>query len=464
MDNMNKPDNNKENPVSTARRKFSITGLFYNNKFVLAFSLVVAILAWLFMSTANTNTQTSKTIADIPIELEFSDDALNNHLRAFNMTHDSADVTVTGNSLIINRLTAADFKVVGSYSPDSSKISSTGLRKEVVALKAQKAAGELADYDITAISPEEITIEVDRYMEVTLPIESEITYTSESGFSAGEPVLSDTSLTISGPESSVNKISRVAAAYVIEAPIRDEQRFSASLKLYDQDGAEIRDYAGMYISLSTETVEVVIPVYTKKTVPLEANVINAPEGFADSRIKITPQTIDIAGTEEDLAAVEKITLDEAVDFSEVTAENQSFDMSITIPSGVRNLSTVETATVDVDLSGFKAASVTTRTIKIINVPAGINVEAITQSVTINIMGSEAQIAKLTGENVYCTLDMTGKGDLMGDVELPVSVMISGANSCWAVGKYTINVSITEPVVTANYSIESSMEISGIDPN
>ncbi len=442
MDNMNNQNKFDEQPE---RRRFSLRGLFYNNTFVLLFSLVCSVLAWFFVTTADTTSQSTRTIADVPVEIELSDEAVSDRLKVFSLTHDTADVTVTGSSLVINKLTNSDLRVIGTYWPDSTKVSSTGLRKETVELKAQKAGGELMDYNITAISPEEITIEVDRVLEITLPIETEISFTSESGYSAGEPILSDTSLTISGPESAVNRISRVVATYEFDAPLNNEQRFSAGLKLYDQDGMEIKDSESQHISLNIDRVEVVIPVLIKKTVQLAANVINAPQGFADNRVHITPGTIDIAGTEEDLAGIETITLSEAIDFSEVTASNFTFERAIPIPAGIRNLSTVEVAEVEIDLAGFKAASIQTPNIKVSNAPAGMNVEVITRMLTISIMGSEAQIGKLTGENIYCTLDMTGRGDLMGDVELPVSVMISGADSCWAVGKYTVNVTISEAV-------------------
>ena len=71
---------------------------------------------------------------------------------------------------------------------------------------------------ITGSSPQEITVEYDRSLEVNLPIESNIQYSSDSGFYAGTPILSADNVTISGPESSVSRISRVAVNYQVEDP------------------------------------------------------------------------------------------------------------------------------------------------------------------------------------------------------------------------------------------------------
>ena len=77
---------------------------------------------------------------------------------------------------------------------------------------------------------------------------------------------------------------------------------SCSLTLYDQNNQKITDYSGMYLSMSTETVEITIPVMPKKTVPVVANTINGPKNFPAGRIPVEPQQIDIAAPTEVLSA------------------------------------------------------------------------------------------------------------------------------------------------------------------
>lgn len=436
-------DPNKEPDKDEKSKKRNIRGAFYNNTFIAIISIIAAVFIWFGITMSETGGPSMKTISDIPITVELSSDFQAEGLKIFNMSQETADVTVTGNSFVTGKLTAKDFMVTASYAPSSTKVSGTGIRVEKVSLKAQKSS-DLADYSIDSINPEEITLEIDKAKEATFAIDSEIKYTtSDSGIIALEPILSETSVTINGPESSVNKISRVAIVYDLDTPLKQEQVFTAGLTLYNQDGNPIKDTSGMYLEMSVENIEVTIPVYSKKTVPLEVNIINAPDGFAESRIQVKPETIDIAGTEEELSKINQITLETPVDFSKVTFSENKLELDIPVPNGIRNLSAVEKASIEINLNGFKSTKLTTSNINIANPPAGKSVTAVTQSITVEIIGSEAQINKLTGEDIYCTVDMTGRGDQLGTMDLPVSVMISGANTCWAYGKYNISVNIAD---------------------
>lgn len=94
-------------------------------------------------------------------------------------------------------------------------------------------ANTMGSYEIASVSPSEVTVEYDRVREVNLPIESNIQVRSDTGYYAGTPVLSADNVTISGPASSVDRISRVAVNYQVETALREETSFSCPIRLYD---------------------------------------------------------------------------------------------------------------------------------------------------------------------------------------------------------------------------------------
>lgn len=444
------PENRAEKPESK-KRSFSLSTIFYHNTFVLAFSLCVALITWFGMSMGNSG-QKTMTLYDVPILVKYSEAAEEDGLRVFNMSYNTADLEISGNSLITNKLSQDDFEVSVTLNPTSTKLTGNTLQKMTVPVRAVKSSS-LSDYAIASISPEEINVEFDRYKETSFPIESEVKYSAESGYYAGTAVLSEESVTISGPESSVNKISRATVNYTFNSPLRADENVVCPIRLYDQNNQEIADTTGMYLSMSVDSIGVTIPILPKKTVTLVANTVHQPKGFASSRITVEPAQIDVVGTQEALDGIGEIQLGTAVDFADLTiGEKNVFSMDIALPAGVRNISSVggeaiNQATVSINLNGYEEVTVTvpSENIKLVNVPAGKTPELHTRSVEVRVIGPEAQVAKLTGDSVTLQADLTNFSDRTGMVDLPLSAGISrsGSDSCWVAGKYTAALSLTD---------------------
>lgn len=433
------------------KRRLSLKNIFYHNTFVLAFSFAIALGTW-FVMAANSERNDTYTIYDVPIEVSLSAEAEADGLRVFNMSYNTVDLEISGSSLITSKLTADDFRVSIPLNPTSTKLTGNTLQKLTVPVRAVKNT-LLSDYEIVSVSPQEINVEYDRYKEVTLPLEDEIQFSADAGYYPGSPVLSEDSVTISGPESSVNKISRAAVSYSIDTPLRETDEFSSPVRLYDQDNKEITDTSSMFLSLSVDTVQVSIPVLSRKTVPLVVNTVRQPSGFSDSRITIEPAQIDLAGSQEALADISEIRLAGVVDFGDLSAARaNSLVMEIPLPTGVRNITnagenTVNQATVTVNLNGYTQATVTVpeSNIQIVNEPAGQKAELTTRSVELTVVGPQAQVSKLTGDSVSLQIDLSNFAGRSGNMEVPLTAAISGTagQACWIAGSYTATLTLRD---------------------
>ena len=85
------------------KKKFSIGRLFYNDKFVMIFSVLVSIILWFTVSATNTSTESHKVISDIPVTIELSQNAKDNDLMVFN-DNQTASVSVSGSSFIVSQV------------------------------------------------------------------------------------------------------------------------------------------------------------------------------------------------------------------------------------------------------------------------------------------------------------------------------------------------------------------------
>ena len=452
---MNEEKKRPEEPRG-GKKSLALGKLFYHNTFVLVFSLLVAIISWFFMMA--TSSDRGVTVEDVPIQVRYSSAAQEEGLEVFHMSSETVNLQVTGNTLLTSQLTANDFEVSVTLNPTDTSVTGNTLQKMDVQVQAVKA-NTLTNFEIARVTPEEVTLEYDRFQEVNLPIESDIQCRSADGYYASTPILSADNVTISGPSSSVARIKRVAVSYNVESELKEDAQFSCPLVLYDENNQEITNTAGLYLEMNVDKVDVTIPVTPVKTVNLTATTVHQPEGFSQDRIQIEPSTITIAGTANALSGISEIQLDTVIDFADLEAgTTNTFTADIPLPSGVRNIASVgdsttpAQATVTINLNGYSEMSVSVgaSNMQITNPPAGMEAALATSSLVVTLVGPEAQVSRLTGENVAVTVDLANFQDRTGTVEVPATVTLTGsaASSCWATGEYTVSVNISQPSVVS----------------
>ena len=344
-----------------------------------------------------------------------------------------------------------------TLNPSSTTVTGNTLQKMTVEVQAVKS-NSLASYEITGVSPQEITVEYDRSLEVNLPIESNIQYSSDSGFYAGTPILSADNVTISGPESSVSRISRVAVNYQVEDPLREEASFTCPLTFYDENDQELLDISGMYLTMNVESVDVSIPVTPVKTVDLVAATVHQPTGFSSDRIQIEPSQITIAGSSETLSSINKIQLDTVIDFAQLDVNGtNTFTSNITLPSGcgisgprARSPPSQRHSDGESEWLYGKTVHGQQRQCADCQRHLGHGSGAGHHGPFRHGAGARGQVARLTGDNVSVLVDLTNFQDQTGTVEVPATVAVTGtqADSCWVTGDYTISVTISEAATSA----------------
>lgn len=467
-----KKDDKRTPEQERGAKKFKLSQFVYHNSLVLACSFIAALILW-FNTAAGTDMNRTYTIYDVPINITVSPEAEAEGLRYFSTSYTTVDIEVSGSTLITSKLTPDDFAVTAVLNPSSTKLTGNTMQKMTVPVRAAKVSA-ISDYDIVSKKPEEITIEYDRFREITLEIENEIEFTADTGYYAGTPRLSEQHVAVSGPESAVNKISRAAVAYKVNNPLRSDEELACQVRLYDQDNQEISGAALQYLSMDVVAVDVTLPVMPKKTVPLAVTTAHQPSSFSEaSRISIEPAQIDIAGTQEVLDGISEIRLDTVIDFAvlDINARTPSFVVEIPLPTGTRNITnpgtnTVAQATVTVNLNGYRKSTVTVpeTNVQILNAPSGLDVELTNRTLDVDLAGPDAQVNKLTGDSVTVQVDMSNIGGRPGTVDVPATVTVTGTagDACWVLGTYTVAVTMSEPTATPSPAPRSSSGSSSED--
>ncbi len=415
---------------------FSFFSLFYNDRFVLIFSIFVSIVLWFIVASINTADR-PREINDVPVTVTLSESAQESNLKVFSQSVETAKVSIRGDSVAVYSIDPSNLKVVAEGASSITQPTSVSLR-----LKAELPSQVIGDYSIE-IEPSSVFVDVDYYKEVPFEISTEnIIYKANSAYLVSEPSLSTDTVTISGPEKEIDKIAKVTVDHEIKGELASTQNFTESLVLYDKYGEKIPTDK---FTLSTETVDVTITVLSRQYSSLEATFTNQPPGVdVEDIVTIDPESIQVAGPNDILSNFTSISL-EAIDFSEISPTNNTFRSSITLPAGCRNISMIHEATITLDMSGFTTKHITLESpnFEIRNLSANKTSEVYTKTLDVVLVGPPSVLANLKEEDITAVIDLSGKESFTGHIELPISIEISSSDSVWAYGKYQASVEIGE---------------------
>ncbi len=421
------------------RGRFSVGSLFYNDKFIMLFSIFASIVLWIFMASTNSE-EFPHAITDVPIVINLSDAAQKDGLKVFSPVNATATVSIKGNSLIVNQIQASDLQVVA---PLAATITNPG--SYTFNLTVQKK-GTLTDFDWVSISPNQAIINVDRYKEKTFPIESsdikyKSGYKSDPSYFVSAPTLSSDTVTISGPEKEISQVNRVAIQYEISETLKESKSFTADLVMIDANGNKITSNK---LKMSETKVDVTIPVLARKILPVNVSFTNQPAGLqlTPGQITIDPQNIEIAGPQDTLDSLTEISLT-PLDFANISPIKNSFDVSVILPTGCKNLSNIPVAKVTLNLEGLATRNMVVSNFAVKNLAADKTASIYTKNLAVTVVGPESEISKLTENNLVAQIDMAGKENFTGHTEMPATISVSNVTSSWVYGSYMANLSVSE---------------------
>jgi YbbR domain-containing protein len=250
-------------------------------------------------------------------------------------------------------------------------------------------------------SPQVISVRLDPLVQKTVPIQID-QGPVPSGLQVGEPVLSATSATVSGPDSIVRLVAAARARVLIQpSAINVDQ--SVPLVAVDALGNEVGP-----ADLEPSEVHVSIEVgglTTTKTVPVSPTVTGVPaDGFEVASIEAVPLGATVAGDADALSALTMVGT------APVAVTGASRDVTATVklalPAGLNALTTDQIrVTVNVrPVSGSRTFGIG---IRLIGARPDRTYSLATESVTLTLGGTVAALDSVNAADVAATADVSG---------------------------------------------------------
>lgn len=413
--------------------KFKLNDLFNNDLFVLIFSLVAALVIWL-MVVVNVSPATTRVIQDVKVTID-STVPSQFGLEVFGETEFSVDVTVSGKKYQISSaaLSAEDVVIIAQ----TNSVDSAG--KRVLQLKPEIPDG--ADYTITNISSKTIEVYFDTAKTVQMVIEPQVITDDfpivEDGFTSGDINLSETSVTITGPSTEINRIEKVVAKLELKKPLSSNKSADAEIILLsDKNRSDFK-----YVTTSIDKVVLTIPVLQEKELETVVAFKNAPDNLVVTPLKytISPAKDLFNISVDDYEKTVDYTIG-TIDFRTLSPSNRVFTFSAE-DLKLSEDSKTEEFVVTVDMSGVSQEYFTLLTKKfVVNNPGKEEYKISGLNKSVVVVGSAKDLESVTEDDIKVEIDLSDIDINKGQTKTVPAVVTVDNAGCWICGNYSVEVS------------------------
>ena len=337
-----------------------------NNWGLKILSFLLAIMLWLIVVNID-DPVTTQTFNNIPVTVTNTE-----VLAATNQTYQIEDgtqnvsVTVRAKRSVLNKIKADNIKATADM-------------KELTLQTQIPISVEIAgvSYESVEVSPRNLQVKLEDEETKKFPIVPKTTGTVRDGYALGEIQAVPEMVSIRGPKSVIDSISKVEASVSVSG-LSEDVVTKSELVLYDSDNNVI-DQSLLANNLGTEGVSVSVQVLETKSVKVEFDTsqITAADGYSVSDIKYEPDHVNVTGREEDLKKLKKISVPaSALSMSGLTSKTEKVvDIADYLPDDIsltdENAGSV-VVTVGIDKDGTKSYDISMGAIKVNNLANGLS--------------------------------------------------------------------------------------------
>lgn len=417
-------------------RRPSFSKCLESKRFMIVLSLVIAVAAW-FVTVVWFDPEATVVIDNVPITINMDNtQAQQLGLAITKIEPETVSLTLSGKRYKIGTLSADDFTVTAS----AANVTSADTY-ELTLIATQNVWDN--DYQIAQVSPNQCTVTFDAISSKNITLSASAPNISVgSDYILETPVAQPETLEVEGPEQSIQQLSSIVLVNDTSTTLANSKTLDATPVFYAEDGTEMDP--SLFSYNPDIKFKITIPVYKQKTVPLTFKYKNAPSALDTTKLQytISPSEITVAGATDAVDNLTEINLG-YIDFRSLDL-GKSFDFSIPIPSGFKQMDNVDHATVNFDSSNWDSKLFSVNDIRTVNQPAGYSVSVDTTVISnVKVVGMASDVAELTGHDMVATIDFTNQTLREGKQTIPVAIDIVSKDGVWAVGNYTCVVTVSK---------------------
>lgn len=385
-------------------------------------ALGFSFLLWLLVVNVQ-DPVTTKKFSGIPVSIEHAE-IITNRGNTYQVLTESVTVEVTGKRSDIDKLRSS--QIIASADMKNLDTKSNSLIP--IEVSVEKTA---TTYSCEAVAiPSNIEIKIEASKTKTFPIVVETTGSLKTGYVLGNAEVTPETIEISGPESLISIISKVAARVELSGHSKDTD-ISAELVVYDGNGKAL-DLTRMEYNLDEEGLYVHISLLQTKEVSVifDTSGIQTAEGYALESITVEPEVVEIVGDPTELASLKYITIPaEALTETNLSETvERTVDILEYIPLGFRVAD--ETAGVpmlvkiNIAKAGTRVFEFPVASIYVLSAPDGFKISyGTTGNIAITVTGAQEELKAMDElDQGSVSVDLAGLKSA-GSYTLPLQVVL-----------------------------------------
>jgi len=295
-------------------------------------------------------------------------------------------------------------------------------------------------WDKIEVLPSSLSVKLEDKVEQTYVASISTNGTPATGWEVGSSsVTTGKNIVLAGPSSLMRRINQVVAPVDV-AGLSSDYTLSSVLKVYDKNGDELTDAQMKSLEfkdatgtvIKDHTVKVMVDLWKIRTdVPIRIRTTGTPAwGYRVSSIKMIPETISVAGTDEALAELgDELTVKDVINVSgakENVKKEINLEDTLDQMSGLKLISDADPS-VEVEVSIEKNGDVTLdiplSDIVVQNRPEGMElVFTPADKISVSVHAMEDDEKPLTAKDISLSIDLSQCAE-PGSYEIPVHVTV-----------------------------------------
>lgn len=404
-----------------------------NNIGLKLLAFIFAFMLWLLVVNIDDPVDT-KTFDDIPVSIEYTE-VVTQDQRSYQVLDgtDTVSVTVSATRSVLEKISAenivatADMRELYLESQIPIEITIPGY-----------------EFETATASPRNVQVKIEQNKSDTFPITVTTTGTVRDGYVLGNVQADPERVTVNGPESVIDQISKVVAEVNVSG-LSSDSSIDAVLTYYDEDNNEI-SAEQLANNLGATGVKVNVTLYHTARIPVtvDTSEVTAADGYSISEVTWTPEEIQLAGEEEVLDALEEIRIPaDAIDITSISQRTEkTVDITPYLPEGTRL----------VDENGnniLVTARVAREGTKSFDIPVG--------SITVNNLDDALTVSGY-GSGDDLEVHIGGPQEQLNSLELSDLAVSIDLKNCTEAGEYEVPVTITLPSDVPDCTVETSVTV------
>lgn len=398
-------------------------------------ALLAAFAMWLYVITVE-NPEAEMTFYNIPVVLENESALTERSLMVMNSKTPTVTLKLSGTRSQLNKLNSSNITLVA----DLSKIYNTGEQSLTYEIQFP---GDIPQNSIEVLSqlPAQVNLMIvardSKEVPVNLIIENQDKITA--GHKLLGEKLSHNEIHVEGPASVVHEIHEARVVVDVAGrkdPVNQNYRYT----FYDKNGNPVSDN---YLITNTPEVNVNLDIYPYKNVPvvLGNTIYDSITNADNAKVTCGVKYITLAGREELLAGIEKISLGD-IDLNNYPASTTIYiSLKQLLNDGLTVVEGWDKIPVTIERPERKSVSYMFTKIQTVNLPEGLKVDFV-NAVQAEFQGRADEIDIIESgdmRDIRVYVDLSGA--TVGTREYTVTFEINGFETVTVTKTYTVSVTI-----------------------